>query len=496
MDKLGGILFFNQYGSHYQDKTQVRGRGNQHDENNDVDFKMSDSFLKNGGNNYFPFEIESVVKRSMIQRRAHKTITSIVNGTWVFQNDDNTAVDPNRRAEIVSLYNSINLTKKGVIKDVINSNYLQGGSFVTLSYASDGFAMGLSGVNHRKYKTGRLGVPVWFDGNEVIPIHFYHRNWGYHYGGRRKNVKASKSSLDWMEWNKDPEKNFDSVCWVRSYSEELDIRKPINRLQSYLIGDMDGMSDYYPLPCWFSGTAYNYEKAEFLLSCFDIDDIQNGLHASGIVKVYHTSYVDPESAEAIETFDTHKSMVEAKLRGAWNSGAVAVIPVAISPDGKEVPTNDYMQFEEFKTNNNKDRHETFDKRIMNKVLGANGVIMPELLGIRDEKSTLSESGSKLMNAVKLLNQFTIKPQKELVEDFMNDVINPQLGIEEKFIIAPNLKAFANISDELMKHFLHPEMWYDMFEDFGISRPTVEQIESQLIPAYVTRGSSMNRVTIE
>lgn len=496
MSNIGGILLFNKFGHSYEDKSQIRGKGNQHDETNDIDFKISDEFIKNGKNNFFPFEIEQVVKRSMIQKRAFKTITSITNGTILFQDKDKNAVDLNRRAENIAKYNAVGISKKGLIKQLINSNYLQGGSFATLQWVSNGFGFVLGGVKYRPYKTGRLSKPMWFNGSELYPLHFYHRNWGYSYSGRKKKVRVSANTKDWIEWNEDPDKNFNDACWVRSYHEDLDISDPINRLQSYMIKDMDGLSDHYPTPCWFSGTTYNYERAEFFLSCFDVDDIENGLHASGIMKVYHTSYIDPESSEAVQTFEQHKRMVLTEMRGSYNSGAIAIVPVAISPDGKTTPTNDFMEFEPLNTSNTKDRHDVFDKRIMNKVLGANGVIMPELLGIRDEKSTLSESGQKLMNAVKLLNQFTIKPQKELIEDFMNDIINPLLGIEDRFILAPNLKAFANISDELMKHFIHPDTWYDMFEDFGISRPTVEQIDSELIPAYVKKSTQMSRVTVE
>ena len=485
----GGILMFNEHHSHYEDKTQIRGRGNQHDENNDVDLKIKDDFIKNGENNFFPFEIEEVSKRSMIQKRAFKTITSIVNGNIIFQNPDKSAVDIDRQNEIINdIYKPLGITKGGFIKQCIDSNYLQGGSFSTLQFGSDGFGMVLSKVNFRKYKTGRLSVPMWYNGGKIFPIHYYHRNWGYYYNGKRKKIKASKSAQTWIEFNNDPIKNYDNVIKVMAYNDELDRRDEINRLQSYMMGDIDGLSDYYPLPCWFSGTTYNYQKAEFLLSCFDVDDIENGLHASGIMKVYHSSYVDPTSDTAIQTFEQHKQMVEAKLRHSYNSGAIAVVPVSVSPDGQTVPTDDYMEFEPFKTNDNKGRHDSFDKRIMNKLLGANGVIMPELLGIRDEKSTLSESGQKLMTAVKLLNQFTIKPQKEIIENFMNQVVHKELDIDEQFIIAPNLKAFVNLSDDLSKHFIHPEMWYDMFEDFGISRPSVEQIESQLIPAYITNNN--------
>jgi hypothetical protein len=338
----------------------------------------------------------------------------------------------------------------------------------------------------------RLSFPEWENGKYVHKKHFYHRNWGYSESGRGKRVSISESTDSWLDWNKDPEQNWNEPCYVPEFDIELPRNRPVNRLQSYLIGDFDGLSDYYPNPIWFSGTTYNYIRAEFFLSCFDIDDIENGLHASGVVKVYHSSYVDPESDLAHQTFDDHQRMINEKLKHSYNSGSVMVIPMAIDPEGKFVPTDDYMEFEELKTNSTKDRHETFDKRIVNKILGANGIIMPELVGIRDEKSTLSESGSKLINAVKLLNQFTIKPQKELIEDFLNDIINPELGIEEKVTLLPNMGAFMNLSPDLSKHYLHPDQWYDTMQDFGLSKPTIEQMESGLIPAYVLKNGNANQ----
>jgi hypothetical protein len=286
-----------------------------------------------------------------------------------------------------------------------------------------------------------------------------------------------------LEWNLDPEKNFDEACFFYSYSPDRNLSEEVNRVQSYFIKDTDELSNHYPIPVWFSGTEFNYVRAEFLLSCFDIDDIENGLHAAGIVKVFHKAYKNPESGEAIETFEKHKRLVESKFRGSWNSGSITIVPVAL--DGNA--TQDTISFEPISTNNNRERHEILDKRIKQNILSGNGAIYSELFGIGSEQSVFSEGDNKLLTGLKLLNEFTIKPLKSLLdgkEDGFLNVVNNILGIEERSVIAPNLGAFLNISPDLAKHFLHPDQWFGMFEDFGLSRPTIEQQRSDLIPAYV------------
>lgn len=502
---LEGKLFFNKSGERSfiassTAKTSVRGQGNQHDEDNSVDLKIGQDFIKNGTDNYFPFDIETVVKKSMLQKRAFRTITNLINGKIVFQNPDGSAVSPERQTQLREIYNQLGITNHDFIGPVTRSNYLQGGSFVSNQWESNGREFVLSKIAFRQYKTGRLSFPSWDKTKYVYPLHYFHRNWGYNYNRRSKKVSPNKKTKSWIDWNKNPEKNFDDVCYIPEFNDQLNLNRAVNRLQSTLIGDFDGLSDHYPQPCWFTGTTYNYERAEFLLSCFDIDDLENGFHANGIVKVYHESYVDPETTLAKQTFEDHSRLVEQRLRKSYNSGSVVVVPVALDASGEMRPTSDFMEYEPFKTNSDKGRHDTFDKRISNKVLGANGIIMPELIGIRDEKSTLSESGDKLLTGVKLLLQFTINPQKALLDDpdsgFLNARVNDLLGIEERVVIAPNMAAFLNMSEDLMKHYLHPDQWYQMFADFGLSRPTVEQIESDLIPAYITKNSSMNKITIE
>jgi hypothetical protein len=494
---LGGRLIFNKQGSMYIPDQSIGHRGGtKHDENNDVDFKISDKFIKNGEDNFFPFDIEQSVKRSMVQKRAHKTISSLVNGSFLFINDDKLAVDLNRQKELLLLYSNIGIDKNRFLGPVSSSNYLQGGSFVTNQFESNGRAFELSRVIARPYKTGRLSAPEWGDFTQIHPQHFYHRNWGYNYGkGRSRKPSVSARTMNWIDWNKDPKKNFDAVCWIPEYNTDLSLSTPVNRMQSSLIGDFDGLSDYYPIPSWFTATTYNYMRSEFFLSCFDVDDIENGLHASGIMKVYHKDYIDQTTGQAKRTFERQRKEIEEKMRGSKNSGSIAIIPVAVGIDGKIQPGSDFMEFEAIDNNNVKDRHDTFDKRIMQKILGANSVVMSELLGIRDEKSTLSESGTKLLTAAKLLIQFVVKPQKEIIENYLNNKINPLLGISEKVVITPNASAFANLAPDIMKHYLHPDHFYEMYGDFGIPKPTIEQISSNLIPAYNVQNSG-KKITIE
>lgn len=497
MELLGGNLYFNKSQSMFVPNESGHRGGSKHDENNNVDLKISDSFIKNGSDNLFPFDIEETVKRSMIQRRAVKTITALVSGTMVFQDKDGSAITPERQKELTALYKSIGIDKKRFLSRVANFNYLQGGSFITNQFESNGREFKLFGVVPRAYKTGRLSSPEWNKFEYVHPKHFFHRNWGYKYDSNKRNKKVavSKKTISWLEWNTDPKKNWDEPCYIPEYNTDLSLSNNVNRLQSSLIGDFDALSDYYPIPPWFSGTTFNYLKSEFFLSCFDADDIENGLHASGILKVYHRDYMDPATSQARNTFDQHRKQIEEKFRGSKNSGSVAIVPVGIGADGKIEPSNDYMEFKPIENNNIKDRHDVFDKRIIGKVLGANSIVMPELLGIRDEKSTLSETGAKLLNAAKLLMSFVVKPQKEIIEDYLNDKINPLLGIEEEVIIIPNASAFANLSPDLAKHYLHPDQFYNTVQDFGINKPTLEQIESGLIPAY-NLTNQISKTTIE
>lgn len=495
---IGGTLYFNKTSHNFvSDKTAIRGEGNQHDESKGVDLKIGEDYVKNGVDNYFPFDIEETAKRSLLQKRAFLTITNIVNGRLVFQTEDGKAITPQRQKQLIELYKSVGITNHNFISPCVQSNYLQGGSFNCLQFGSNGRGMALSSVTNRQYKTGRLSFPQWKNNTYFYDKHFYHRNWGYKYEGRNKKVSVSKKTLSWLDWNKDPVKNFDEACFVYSYDKERKLTDEVNRLQSVLVGGFDGLSDHYPIPSWYTATTFNYERSEFFLSCYDVDDIENGFHASGIVKVFHESYNDPETGEAIQQFEEHSEQVRKMLKGSYNSGAVAIIPVGLSADGKTTATNGSIEFEPFKTNGDKGRHDTFDLRIKNNILAANNIIMPELVGVRDEKSTLSEGGDKLINAVNLLNQFVVKPQKALLDDpqsgFLNAIINPLLGIPEKVVIVPNM-AFLAISESLSKHYLHPDQWFKMMRDFGLEQPTAEQIASGLIPAY--SKDFMNKPTVK
>ena len=227
-----GMLFFNKTESRFVEKSNVRGKGNQHDENRNADLKGTEEFIKNGIDNFFPFDMENAVKRSNLQKRAFRTITNIINGRLIFQNEDLSPVTPERQKQNLETYKSVNITKRGLITPLVNSNYLQGGSVPTMQWASNGRQLALDSVQARPYKTMRLSFPEWENGKYVHKKHFYHRNWGYSESGRGKRVSISESTDSWLDWNKDPEQNWNEPCYVPGYNTELARNKPVNRLQS------------------------------------------------------------------------------------------------------------------------------------------------------------------------------------------------------------------------------------------------------------------------
>lgn len=495
-NKKGESEFLN---SNYS-RSEIRGHGNQHDWSVRPDMKGGQDFIPNGVDNFFPNDLQQAVLRSMLQKRAYHTITSVAAGKVIFQNPDGSAISDARVAELNEIYYRIGLTRKGFTKPVTQSNYLFGGTPVFLKFASDGRGFALSKVEKQEYLKFRLSTPIWSEEKEKIfsKKHYFHKDWGWRNQGKNKKVKAGADSPSWMEYQEDFEANQEKPFFVYSYEEgegmqALDLGEEINRLRSFFIHEKDELSEFYPFPTWYSGSTFNYVRAEFLLSCFDIDDIENGLHASGIVKVYHKAYKNPESGEAISTFENHKKLIEERFKGAWNSGSITIVPVGI--DG--AATADSIEFEPINTNNTKDRHEILDKRIKQSILSANGAIYSELFGVQDERSTLSEGDGKLIAGLKLLNEFTIKPLKALLDDpddgFLN-IVNDLLGIKERAIIAPNLAAFLDISPDLARYFLHPDQWFEMLQDFGLSKPTVEQQASGLVPAYIKKTVNVNTNT--
>lgn len=490
---LGSVLLFNATDLKFIDTGSSYATGsNKHDFAKGVDISLKEAFIKNGADNFFPFHLVDAVKRSTIQKRAFKTITSVAAGDITFvSSDGKQPLSEQRYKALKAIYSELGITQGKFLRQAISSAYLFGSCPVSLSFASNGKGFVLSKVKDRDLKTFRLGTASMKEGDIIHDKHFYHQNWGWREESRSKKVKINeKKTLSWLEWDKDPIKNADNAAFMYSYDAERPLKDEINRTQSYFIGDLDGLTDFYPLPTWFSGAAFNYIKADFLLSCFDIDEIENGFQAHGTIKVFHKSYKNPESGEAKDTFEKHKKLIAEQYTGGYKSGALNIVPVGI--DGEAV--NDSMEFIPTPSTAGRERYTILGERINTAILSANGAIFSELFGIRNESNALSESPEKLINGLKILNQFTIKPLKALFDDpesgFLN-MVNDMLGIEERALIVPNLAAFLNLDPTLAMHFLHPNQWFEMYKDFGLEPPSKEEISSGLIPAFSTSLINLN-----
>lgn len=474
-------------GDPYDGKTSVRGNGNQHDFARGVEVKINEEYIRNGHDNYLPFDIINGVKRSTLQTRALETISALATGKMVFVDTDGVMVDNNRRAEILEQYKAIGIDNSFIAR-MNYSNYLFGGTPVLYKFSSDGFNLGLSRVEFQDYKSFRLSVPMWMNGEKIYSKALFHKNWGYSYGKRNKKITNTKdSAMSWIEWNRDPVKNDNAVMYYPMYNEDNNISKAINRCQCRFIKNDSLLNDHYPSAPWFSGSSFNYIRGEFELSCFDIDEIENGFASSGILYVYSRNYRDPKTGDYRRQLDKDKANIKNKAIGAQNSGNLFMVPMSLDDrTGKEIAVEGHMKYVPIQTNNTRDRHEVLDSRISKNILSANSAIFPELFGIRESKGALSDSSEKLVTGIKLLNQFAVIPLKELLDDnevgLLNE-INRMLGIEEITKITPNLRAFLKIDSEIMKHYFHPEQVYNWLEWFGIDNPSEEQINSGLIPAY-------------
>lgn len=477
----------------YGGKTKVHGQGDQHDFSRGVDIKTTDTYVRNGWDNFFPYDVQNAVLRSTLQKRAYESITSLATGKLVFLNSDGSTASDARTQQIMERYKMLGIDMRMIAK-MNKSNYLYGGTPMILKFGSNGIGMELSKVEFSDYKNFRLSAPVYKNGMRKYEKAFYHRTWGYYYGRPCRSKTQTVGAIDWIKYTEKSENYKDSIVYYPMYNEDNDLNEDINRAQVMFVQNMDLLKDHYPSAFWFTGETFNYIRASYLLSTFDVDDIENNFMTAGLLYVYSKKYMDPKSGEFRKKLNSDTEYIKRTNIGAANSGSVTIIPMAYDHNGKEVAGEGYMRYVPIESNNKRERHEILDKRIKQAILAGNSAIYPELFGVRDSGAALSEGSEKLATGIKLLNLFAIVPLKKLIDDpqygFLN-VVNDMLGIQERAAITPNLRAFFSLSPDLIKHFMHPDNFYDFYTDFGFIRPTAEQIASGLIPAYNQGGLNAN-----
>ena len=126
--EVSSVMLFNRDTVKFVDRNVASTSGdNKHDWAKGLDVKITDSYIKNGADNFFPNHLIDAVKRSTIQKRAFKTITSVAAGDITFINPDKSPVKQARLEQLKATYKELGLTRKKFLKPDTCSCYLFGG---------------------------------------------------------------------------------------------------------------------------------------------------------------------------------------------------------------------------------------------------------------------------------------------------------------------------------------------------------------------------------
>lgn len=442
----------------------------------------SDIYLKNGADDNLPNIFKRAVRNSTILKRSYSTITSLAAGRLGFSIDGE-PLKPKEHSKILEHYRVHGVNRK-LIVNAVKQSYLYGGFPSTVSFKSTGYAFAPDKFKVRDYSTFRLSNVSFRGGDVVHDKHYYHRDWGINsLGNKVRYVRVHKDTPSWNKLKGDAKDYYTKVCYVPEYHADRSLRFKANRCLSHFIFNENPLSTTYPLPDWASSSSLNYAKADYLISEFDFNDIDKGFSSDGIIYVYHEDYVNADSGEAEKTFAGHVKMINDKLRGAKAKGSLAIVPVGL--DGNAV--NDTFKFEPTPTNANKERHTVLRASIEASLLSSNSCVLPELVGVKPNKSSLSESPEKLLTGMRLMNRFTVMPLCELVGgEFLTDFVNPILGLEGlTTVLKPNMSGLYSMDIKTAKHYLHPDQWFELNKGLGIEKPDEAMVNSGLIPAYRT-----------
>ena len=192
-----------------------------------------------------------------------------------------------------------------------------------------------------------------------------------------------------------------------SHPEEL-TRIPVfgsgSTNEIYIIRKFIPSMHYYSPPSWVS--ALNYSKLECEISEYLVNEVNNSFSGTKLV-----SFVN--GLPTVEKQQMIANEIKNKLTGA--NGEKVIVSFSDSVDSKTM-------IEDITVSDAADIYSYIAEECSRKLLLANSVTSPLLVGIRDGNSGLGSNAEEIQNAQNLFENITIKPFQELILDAVNNIL--------------------------------------------------------------------------
>ena len=172
----------------------------------------------------------------------------------------------------------------------------------------------------------------------------------------------------------------------------------------YIIRKSIPSMHYYSPPDW--GNALNYSKLECEISEYLVNEVQNSFSGTKLVNFSN-------GVPTVEKQHLIKNEILNKLTGA--KGEKTIVSFSDSPENKTT-------IEDISVSDAADVYSYIAEECSRKLLLANRITSPLLVGIRDTGNSLGSNAEEIENAHNLFENIVIKPYQQLILDAIDDIL--------------------------------------------------------------------------
>ena len=172
----------------------------------------------------------------------------------------------------------------------------------------------------------------------------------------------------------------------------------------YIIRKSIPSMHYYSPPDW--GNALNYSKLECEISEYLVNEVQNSFSGTKLVNFSN-------GVPTVEKQHLIKNEILNKLTGA--KGEKTIVSFSDSPENKTT-------IEDISVSDAADTYSYIAEECSRKLLLANRITSPLLVGIRDTGNSLGSNAEEIENAHNLFENIVIKPYQQLILDAIDDIL--------------------------------------------------------------------------